>query len=474
MKWLKRLLGREKEDSRVKAASFAGGQYGSQISINEQQATDAMIKGMEQFNDMVSRVSNKSIAPLRRGHLFEAIIAAKENANNAAAGNAELVKITHLEGRNTDPADLEIFSNGHLVGQAQAKFSVRAPDKIVNMIVDPKYEGMDRWIPSNKVKDVREELLRQISSTADPGKAAQLKDALKHLKEHDTTTIEVWAADKSPSAYSTSMEMKFVAREASAAGAQAAIGAAVIGGGISIIKNVISVCNGNISGKQAVCNVASDGGKAAVKGGAVGMGGALVRYGAQKAGIQALVKSNAATAVAAGLIEVGGVVLDFAKGRISSEEAVVKIGENGISSVSGFYSGAVAGMAFGPVGAVVGSMVGYMVASNVYQACSSILQQANLAEVESLRIQSLSVAACEAMRQQREEFEALLEERLSVKRHEFQQCFIQIDSGLSTGSCSETVEGFASLTAMFGKKLKLQSFDEFDDFMKKTDLPLRL
>ena len=465
--------GKESKNDAISSA-YVGGQYAAAVTINEQQATDEMIRGMELFQEMVARVGNK-LPHMRRGHLFEAIIAAKQNACHASQGSVVRAQITHLQGEHTSPADLRYYQNDLLIGEAQAKFSVQSPSKIVSMITDSKYTGMERCIPANKIKEVGEELTRRIHETNDPEQLSQLKDALVRLnKQHDTTTTEVRYADRHPIKYAAKLEFDYAAKEIATSGYQAAAAAAIIGGGISILKNIVAAYDERLSTGQALCNIAQDAAKSTVRGGTVGATGAVIRVGAQKAGVQFFAKANVATAVAGAMLEVGGTVYDFATGKITGETAVIRMGQTGTSTVSGLYTGAAAGAVFGPVGAVVGSMVGYMIASSTYQSCIAVLENAKLAETEANRVVALCEAACKAMQEQRDEFEHLLEKRLECKRREFTVIFQGIDSALNSKNFSASVDGMTELAGMFGRKLRLQTFEEFDDFMKNSNEPLRL
>nr|WP_169717747.1 hypothetical protein [Sporomusa silvacetica] len=453
--------------------TFVSGQYAAITTINEQQATDEMVKGMQHFLDMAERVQDK-LPHFRRGHLFEAIVAAKENAELATTGMNERYIITHLDGRNTAPADLELYSNGALISEAQAKFSIQPAKKIVGMISDPKYDGMDRYIPANKIEDVQRELTKQIRECNDPQKMADLKDALQHIKRHDTASVEVWQADRNPAQYAMEMEVKYVGQEMLTAGSQAAVGAAVVGGGISLVKNIISAYNGKLSASEAAGNIAKDTAQSALKGGTAGSAGALIRCGAEKAGLQTLAKSNVAMAVAGSVVEVGTIVYDFAQGKIDGETAMIRMGQTGTSTVSGLYAGAAAGAVFGPPGAVIGSMVGYMLASSTYQSCVAIMERAKLADSESKRLVELTDAACKAMQEQRAEFERLVEEKVRCKKSEFRNAFFSIDNAINRKEFYQATEGMANLAGLFGKKLNLQNFSDFDTYMRSSDAPLRL
>ena len=427
-------------------------------------ASDEMVKGMDAFRDMASRVQNK-LPVFQRGHLFEAILAAKENAAAAQAGSSVRTHVTHLEGHNTAPADLERRSGSKVVSQAQAKFSMARAENVAEMVADPKYRGMDRYVPSKSVDNVRRALLEKAKQCTDPVQKANYLDAAKNLVAHDTRGAEVWAAQKAPRLYALGQEVKYVGKEAAVSGAWAAGTAAIVGGGISIIKNMYGVAKGEIDGGEAVEAIAKDTGKAAARGGATGAGGAVLRHGAQKAGLRTLAKANVATAIAAGMVDCGVTVYRFAHDEISQTEAMEQIGQNGVSTMSSIYAGAAAGLAFGPVGAVIGSMAGYMIASSTYQSCLAIMKNAQLAEEAAQRMEALCDESIRQMRLQQDEFRLLLDKKLHARAVGFESCFSAIEKATSDGTHDEAVSALANLAGMFGTELKFASFEKFDDFM---------
>lgn len=471
MNFLKRFFpqAKSKINNQNENVVFMASQFGAAAASQNTRATDAMVDGMDKFLEMADRIKDK-LPATRRGHLFETIIAAKENADKAMSGSPERVFITHLEGRNQAPADLETRVGNQLVSEGQAKFSALSPNRIIKMITDPKYHGMDRYIPSDKIEGVRSEILSQLHNTNDPQKVAELQDSLNHLKNHSTDTIEVRWADRNPSLYAQVNEAKYVIDEAFRTGAGAAAAGFIISGAISSVKNGIAVFQGNKKPDEAACEVLKDSAKSGMRSGAIGVTGTGIRYAAVKANISPLTKSNVATAVAAGVIDVGITVYDFAKGEITSEVAMERIGQTGMSTMSSIYSGAVAGMVCGPAGAVVGSVAGYLISTNVYQSCLAIIKSANLAEKEAERLIALSQAACEEMVKQREEFNKTVIERLKMHETEFQECFSRIDSTLQRNNWEETVISLTQLTDFFGQKLKLVKFEEFDDYMKQENV----
>lgn len=279
-------------------------------------------------------------------------------------------------------------------------------------------------------------------------------------------------AAKNPKNYAIKMEMKALGKEAWTSGAQAAVAGAVISGGISTIKNTFKYSKGEISGEEALQEVSKDAGKSAVKSGVTGAVGSVIRYIGKKAGSTILAKSNVATAIAASIIESGVTIIQLTDDKITAEQAVEQLGQNGTSTASSIFTGAAAGVIFGPVGAVVGSMVGFIVASSLYQSCLSILKNANLAAKQAERIEALCNASIKEIEKQKKDFEYQLNKRIKEKGDEFNKLLFCIESAYNNSNYIASFDALSELSLFFGKQLKFKNFDQFDDFMENSEQPL--
>jgi hypothetical protein len=295
----------------------------------------------------------------------------------------------------------------------------------------------------------------------------------ENVRSGGTSYKEARQAAEQPGRYTAITELKQVGREAATEAGAAAVTGAVIGGAILAIRNGVAVSNGEMTLEDAALQTAKDAGKGAVRGAATGAGGAVIRAGAEKAGLEVLARGNVATPIAAALIQSGVSVYRFAKGEITGEQLAEELGQAGTSTISSMYAGAAAGMVFGPVGAVVGSIAGYLLASSVYQSSLAILRNARLAEAEAARVEAVCREAVARMREQRAEFERLVEQQLQMRRQAFKACFAAIDEGTKSGQPARAVAGLADMAGIFGRRLQCETFAEFDQFMKGSNGPLR-
>jgi hypothetical protein len=457
--------------------SFGAAQSGSHFAGPQAAASDAMREGMSLLRTAAEQRSKIHIG-IKQGNLFEYIQAAKFNADAASKGSSLRADVTEVKGLPHAAADIEIRDGDRLVSEVQAK-SFSRPDLGMRQLSKPKYEGMKKLVPKGQGEEVR----RLAHEASDKGDilAEHYKDTAQNVTEElrgsevrsgGTTYRENVEAARNPQWYAFKQEFRYVAKEAGAAGAYAAASGFLVSGSISMVKNALAVGKGEKSVKDAAIGTAKDAAVSGVRSGATGVGGTLIRHGAAKAGINALTKSNVATAVAAGVIETGVTIFRYARGEISAEQAAESVGQTGTSTMSGIYAGAVTGLVFGPVGAVIGSVAGYLLASNVYSSCISILKHARLVEEESAKIVALCDEACRQMAAQRREFEAFIVENLQIRQEEFVRCLSAIDDGLSSQAPEVTTLALADFAFLFDRELKYARFDEFDTFMMTTNDPL--
>lgn len=475
---------KSKQTGHESAAHFTGAQYGAYAAHNEAMATEEMRKGMDLLKEAAAK-SGKRLLDKKQGNLFEYIESAKFNTAAAKQGSSLRAQVTEAMGRPHDAADVEIVNGvGRVVRKVQYKSSGDGKGSIarqVREISKPKYWDMQRVVN----KDHHEQVKNMLNKAAKRGNiyAENYKNASNNLpvgtthssvKSSGTNNTEAVDAAKSPKTYAAKMELKQGLEEATSTAGQAAVAALFVEGAISATKNALAVYKGEMKAGDAIIATGKDSCKAAIKGGATGGLGSVIRQGGAKAGFKSLAKSNVAVSVAAAVIDSGVIVYDFIKGEISGEEAAIRMGQTTSSTISGLYAGAAAGMVFGPVGAIIGSIAGYMLASNTYQSCITIFQNAKLAEIEAKRVIALCEEAAMEMKKQRKDFEMLVKETLVARHEEFEQCFDLLDKGMIYNSPEISIYALAGLADLTGTNLKLANFNEFNDFMMYSKQSLKL
>jgi hypothetical protein len=463
--------------SQDSAKNFVAGQIGTLASSNYANATDAALGGMDVFWKVFEREGNN---PQKYGNLFECIEAMKFNIDAALKRSDLKAEVTALTNR-TAKADILITKAGKIVREVQAK-CCKSSNYIADEMINPDYYNMQRLVPKDKEAGVTNVLKEWADDN--PLNDPEYKDALENLSgktRHENVSSPGTSYDESICAkehsklYSAKIQAKQAASEAAVAGASAAATGFVITGGISAVKNLIAVQKDEKTLKKAASDALKAGIGGGVKSGVIGAGGAVIRFGAKKAGIEAFEKASPATAIAAGILDTGDTLYSFVKGDIGIEEAMERLGQNGVSTVYGLFAGAVTSAVFsGPVVAVAATTAGYLIANFAYQSCIAIFRQAKLTEKESERIIAIYEEAIQQMQIRRAEFEKWFEEELQGRREDFSACFDAIDNALINDDPGKAVFALADFATLFGKKLNFETFDEFDDFMGSSDEPLML
>jgi len=465
-----RLFKRNKKEQ-TNEDSFLGSQLGAYAARHEAEASNVAIEGMDALRNMADRLQNVGVDQ-KQGNLFELIEATKFNMDAASKGSDIRAYVTALEGDPHAKADILIRKGEQVIQEVQAKSSKDAA-RLTRMVSDEKYQDMQKLVNVEKAERVQE--LAQQRANSGSIYAEDYQDTLKNvtgkLKHGDiqsqgTSYDEAVTAAQKAKEYSSSFEWNQFKKEVGVTSAQAAAASAVVGGAISAIKNGMAASKGQLSIEQAAKNTLKDTGKAGIRGGTTGVISVGLRTAAQKAGVEALAKSNVATSIAAGVVDMGVTVYKFAKGELDTGEAVERVGQTGVSTMSSIYAGAAAGAVFGPLGAVAGSMAGYMAATGIYQSSLAILKEAKLAEAEAQRVIALCEAATMEMASRRAEFENMVKQQLQYNEKEFKRCFQIIDSGLQSNRFVDTVSALEDFSTLFGKTLKLSNFTDFDRHMK--------
>lgn len=493
------------DPSTARAEEFFALDVGSSSAKNDALAADVMSDELDLVRKVRAAVGDN---PKAHGNLYEQIEVAKFNRNAVLAGSRLRAETTAMPSRpliKPTPhaaGDIRILSNSRVVREVQAK-CYQDPNGTIRGLAKPKYSGMQRLVPNDKVDGVANNLKQRMTPTGFPRRSnvgvTQLQDVRKNLsgelthgkvRSGGTSSGEAKEFVDDTESSILGYKVEGAVGEATKASIVAALAAATIAGAVHLVRHAVSEQATNeitretvaIAGKQAI--------KSGLKGGAVTATGAIVRNGAREAlkqgahsGLRSLARANVAGVVAAGIVNSGITVWNFAQGKCTAEEAVEEIGQNGVASISGLYFGGATGACFAPLlagaptivlflPAAIGSAAGYIVASYAYKACLSILKNARLAEDEACRIEAVCAEAICQMRAEQAEFERVLDQCLATQLLTFKKCFAKIDAGIDDDNSEGAIEGIAELLHEFGDKLLFQSFEEFDGFMQNPNATL--
>jgi len=325
---------------------------------------------------------------------------ARENAERAINGDTNRTVRTDDIGKVNDPLyDLvEIDATGNVISGSgvQMKFVGATAEECWKKVTSPKFqkyvdENVRIAVPSDyydKMIDAAnnqiQSLENQLKTLMDSGnlpKAKLLKSRIEHckkakdlLKKSQVSSKEAEYAAQHPKKYTG----KEILKNANEAGLEAAKAGAIIGGGISILRNVVQLKNGDFEADVAIKNIAVDTARGAAGGYIVGGGGAALK-GVMQNSSSEMARSLSKTTFPSGTIALAygitrSTITNFMKyknGAISKNEMEKSISKDAIKG--GLVTCSLAVIPFSKTAAGVAATVG--VAIYLDAVCTNVLEE---------------------------------------------------------------------------------------------------
>jgi hypothetical protein len=418
-----------------------------------------------------------------------------ENIINKRGGRVARTDDVEVLGVNHPVWDLiELDKNGNVIAGSgsQMKF-VTHPDQLVDKIAKGAGGGkkdLSRYLdakldlPSEQVAatktyclDQRQELLRQAERLEKEGKTAlaeqKRQQAANYRKIHDNirdsglTTEDAIFYRQHPQ-LATARDIGKISHRAGMDGAK--FGAA-IGGGISVVTNVIALCQDKKEVREALLDVARDTGKAAAVGYGTAFAGTAVKGVMQQSGhgaLRTLSKTSLPSLAVSVSLELGGSIRRLARGEIDGTQFLEEIGEKGSGLLASGMMAAAGQIAIPipVVGGVIGSMVGYTLSAMFYHETLNAFKEARQARADYLRIKAECEAARARMEHYQAELRALFDTRLTETRNTLDDLFSQMARASETGE----IDAFCAAAnrmglTLGGKTLQFASLQEFEAHM---------
>ncbi|KVQ73283.1 hypothetical protein WK07_25215 [Burkholderia multivorans] len=315
----------------------------------------------------------------------------------------------------------------------------------------------------------REQQVEALTKKGDTTLAAQKQDEINRIKDargravkSEVSTSDAMEARKSP----TLSVGKDVLRVAHKAGTEAGKNAAILGGGISTLRNGYAVLNGDKTIGDASLDVLADTGRAAIAAYASGVTTATVGGALQAANEQVLRnlgKGNTPAMIVQTSTFLAKGMVDVIRGKITPEQLVGQLTREGTTlamSLTGSNLGAVIGTFIAPgVGTIVGGFVGGMVSSMLSGSMHSMLQQSvralELSDEQRERTQAICARLVWQHQEYRRQMSVVFEQFFLEKRTELKSAFDSISEATMRGdSIRQGLEGVAQA---FGKRLAFDS-----------------
>lgn len=315
---------------------------------------------------------------------------------------------------------------------------------------------------------------KQVGNVEQAGKLQERIDKLgkikKNLRKSSLSSDEAMYAREHPK-LST---VKDISKISHKAGVQSSKLAATIGGSVSIVRNLVSVCKGEKEPGDAVKQVAIDTGSAALSGYATGfVGSALkgVMQNSSKEYIRTLSQTNIAGTIVTVATTAAKTLKSYFSGEIDGVECLENLGEEGVGLVSSAMF-TVVGQAVIPipvVGGMIGSMVGYAIASASYGILLSSLKEAKLAKERRELTERVCEEHIKMIREYRLEMEKSINEYLIESMDVFRDSFAGVKNALAIGDVDWVIDSSNRISETFGRKASFSSVDEFNDKMLSDD-----
>ena len=387
----------------------------------------------------------------------------------------------------------EVDKNGiYVVGTGrQLKFVGGNPKECAAKLMSPKFDkyrdsDVPLEVPSDFYDGVKQgltdkaaKLQKQIENAEKNGKT-ELADKLKkrlsntektisNLRKSSVSNKDAIFARLHPK-LSTAVDVVKISHRA---GVNAAKSGAVIGGGISFIRNSVAVIKGDKEIDEAISEVAGDTIKAAGVSYATALVGSALKGGMQNATskyIQCLSKTNLPAMAVTVVLETGKTFTRFANGEIDGTQCLAELGEKSTGMLASA-AGAAVGQILIPipvVGGLVGGIVGYAMSSAYYNSLVNALGDAKLAREERLRIEAECKETIAALQEYRLEIEIVINNYLREHMQAFIEAFADMELAYNTGDVDGFIGGANKITKKLGGKPLFETKKQFDVLMKST------
>ena len=436
------------------------------------------------------------------GYSAEVKQTARENAENIINKKDERVARTDdvtVDGKNQvnhpqcDHVEVDKHGNpildqdGNLTGGSQQKFHFGDVKKYDRYSSDPelyeKYKGVKIDVPSDQYEDIKhrcseriDKLEQQEQRLRADGKydladrkrdeIERIRDVKKRFRASKVSTKDALEARKHP-VLSTAKDMGRISHRA---GLEAAKGAAVISGAISIVQNSIAFAQGDKDLQEALTDTAKTTAKSAGIAYTSGAAGSLIKSALQQSKnvyLRGLAKTSLPALAVTTCIETGKCLKRYIQGEIDEVELLQDLGKTGTGMVAGGLGAALGQIAIPipVVGAIVGGMIGYTINSLFYTEALNALQGAKESEEHYYRTKAICEAARSQLHAYEQRIRAEFEAQFTDSVRFYQDAFERLNESILSGDRTRFERSIQSFANRLGRALRYKTFSEFDDAM---------
>lgn len=269
---------------------------------------------------------------------------------------------------------------------------------------------------------------------------------------------------------------KAIAKTSHQAGIQGAKFGAALGGGISVVSNIVAVRSGDKAFTEALMDSAKD----TLIGGAVGYGsaasGAMIKSYMQQSGstvTRSLSKTALPSMIVATCVAMRASIVKYVNGQISAEELSKEMGltASGMLSASAFTAMGQLAIPIPVLGGLIGGLIGYTLTNTFYQSFFDVLQEKKLSAERRQQIEMQCMAAKMIAQQYQLAIDDLFSRRLATLQEEGNAMFALLDN--PEISADDFCLGMNRFAKVLGKELSINSVTELDRVMM-SDEPFKI
>lgn len=485
----------------------AAKQHYSSYSGVDNEISKTLVKGLKQISNEKVNIDYKfQNIHQQAGFSAEVKDVARTNAEKIIKGDKTRKIRTDDLGKVNDPLydTVLIDEHGNIINDsgAQMKFlgisqkdptgtgdAARALEKLQSKKFE-KYLDNDVKIdvPSDQydsiIKEANDKIIKlseQLENQSQAGKVEQVNkiqekiDKLEkiktNIKKSSVSSDDAVFARLHPK-LSTAID---VAKISNKAGIQTAKTSIILGGSVSIVKNLVSVFKGETEPEDAVLSVAKDTSLSVVTGYATGFTGTALKGAMQNASsnyIRTLSKTNIPGMIITVSLNTSKTLKSYFNGDIDGVECLEALGEQGTGMMSSAMFAAV-GQAMIPIpviGGLIGGMFGYAISSASYGILTQSLKEEKIAHEQRVLIENACREHIKLIRQYRAEMEEIINKYLIESMSVFRDSFSGISNAFALGDADWFIDSANEITETFGGKKSFDSIEEFDEMMLTDEI----
>lgn len=450
------------------------------------EATASVFRDSRELERVIDQYANANPGHLQ-GRALEFLEVLKFNRAAAEAGSTLQATATHFN----DPAaasDVLIRDGQEVLKQVQAKSYGKAAEA-VRTLAEPKYEGMDRLIPSNQVDDARSFLDRHErmfgERSLNSARYQEVREKLtgelhaEDIRSGGTTRQEAEFAAQHPQQAALQFKGMAALKEVGQAGAAGA----AIGGGLqgvfTALHQSVRVSRNETTASEAVVITLQATASGAIRGGSVAAGSRVIAITARELGVGQVLGDMGPGAMANAVFEAGLSTHRYLQGSITHNQYRDELGGAAIRATTATYCG-MAGQLLIPipvVGAAVGAITGYVAAAVLVESGVLGVGANNIVAAAEARRQVVErecAAAILQMQRCQKELDALEADYREGFRQTFEPLLEQIKAHQQAAQFEGSFYRLISMGDALGYSLPWRSLAEFDHFMQDDDLELVL